>query len=210
MAENDDRDLVETPAETESDDSTPADSTADAQSSDESVHGESTAEASEPATGTLDGDERGTDSPSDQPPAGDSTTDEPTRSRSEAIRSYSVRAAGLIAGLGTLIFWSPILFTGFSYNMFLNILGGLALAIVGSLIVVRAGRDTVSAVFLPLVAAALAVGVIAIGIAVDIGTGLIVTSNVIVGSLVVVLALLTIVGFRKANAADLGSNGRTA
>lgn len=210
MAENDDTDLVDTPADDESDDTTPPDSTPDATPSDESTSRDSSSTDSDSVTGTLDSDGERTDADTTHPPAGDSTSEKSTRSRGDTIRSYAVKSAGLIAGLGTLIFWSPILFTGFSYNMFLNVLAGLALAVVGSLTVIRAGRDTISAIFLPLVAAVLAIGVVGIGIAVDIGTGLIVTSNVVVGSLVIVLAILTIFGFRKANAAELNTSGRTA
>lgn len=138
----------------------------------------------------------------------------PTDSDSTFAGRNAVRTAGLIAGFGTLIFWAPILFTGFGMVMWLQLGIGFTIALAGSLTAMWDGKNSLSAVGLPALAAVLALVAAALPFIWDMNSEALRWSNVVVGLIVVVLAVLTIVGFRKDAEARSGSDrqhtGRSA
>ena len=116
----------------------------------------------------------------------------------------AVRTAGLVAGLGVLIFWGPVLLTSFGPSIWVQFGLGFAIALVGSLTALKGGEDTISAVGLPLLAAVFALVTMALPLLIDLGSdfsGPLALVNAILGAAVILFALLTIYGFRKDAAA---------
>ncbi|MFC3959987.1 SPW repeat domain-containing protein [Halovivax cerinus] len=147
-------------------------------------------------TGTLDS------------PDVEQTSEESDLASSEPSGTFAgrnaVRAIGLVAGIGTFLFFAPVLFTGAGDPMFVQFGIGLALAVVGSIASMKHGRDAASAMGLPLLAAILGALVIALPFVVDVSSQTLQWANVVAGALVVLLALLAIYGFRKDAAAETG------
>ncbi|WP_254862743.1 hypothetical protein [Halovivax gelatinilyticus] len=197
MSDQDETDAVETAPDTEP----VGDDSAAGEPSTEQVSGEIDAESDE--SFDLEEDEPEPPRAEETDPSTDPTVDETTsesRPQREGVRANSVRAAGLVAGLGVLIFWSPILLTGYGYSMLLNVGVGVTIAVLASITVIKAGADVLSAVVLPAVIALLAAAVVASAFVFDLGSDALFVSNLVVGGLAVVLSVLAIFGFRKASA----------
>lgn len=125
----------------------------------------------------------------------------------------AVRSIGLVAGLGTLIFWMPVLLTGFSTAMWIQFGLGLGIAVAGAVTAMKKGQDAASAIGLPLLAGVLGLLTAAMPFLIDVGSvesGPLATGNMVVGALVVVLSVAAIVGFRKDAAARTSTRSTTA
>lgn len=125
----------------------------------------------------------------------------------------AVRSIGLVAGLGTLIFWLPVLLTSFSTSMWIQFGLGLGIAVVASVAAMKKGQDAASAIGLPLLAGVLGLLTAAMPFLMTVGSvesGPLETANIVVGALVVVFSIAAILGFRKDDAADSSARSTTA
>ncbi|WP_290811411.1 hypothetical protein [Halovivax sp.] len=148
------------------------------------------------------------ESTDEQPTTESGTVGDASATSSGRSLARAQRAMGTLTILGLWIFWSPILFTGYGWEIYTNVFLGLAIVVAGCVAVVKKGGDSAAAVGLPALAAALAIATIGVTFLMGYGTTLLVWSNVITGSLLVVLAALAIVAYNKSG--DRPSTNRAA
>ena len=129
--------------------------------------------------------------------------EEPTTA--DPARVWAIRAAGLMAGVGVLLFWAPVLLTGTGMAMLVPLFAGLVIAVVASVSVIKGGEDTVSALALPGLVAVLGIVVAAAGFALDLGSENLRIASGVLGALIFLLAVLTVYGYRKADRRGAGA-----
>ncbi|WP_265111733.1 SPW repeat domain-containing protein [Halosolutus halophilus] len=106
------------------------------------------------------------------------------------------RTAGLVAVLGTWIFWSGVFLTGFGWIITLNVLVGATIAAIGAYTAgwPSGGPLPGPALLFPVVTLLLGLVVIALPFLLNVTDGRMVWSNVIAGALVVVLSGASVYG----------------
>lgn len=111
---------------------------------------------------------------------------------SETARPVSTptiqRIGGLTAVLGTWIFWSPILFTGFGLVVLTNVLAGAAIATLASFNVYRPSTGKPPHVAISLLVVLLGLWTVATPFVLEVAEPVLFWSNVVVGALVVIVA----------------------
>ena len=123
----------------------------------------------------------------------------------DPARVWAIRAAGLTAGVGVLLFWAPVLLTGTGMAMLIPLFAGLVIAVVASASVIKGGEDTISALALPGLIAVLGIVVAASGFVLDLGSENLRIASGVLGALIVLLAVLTVYGYRKADRRGAGA-----
>ena len=131
------------------------------------------------------------------------SVDEP--STADSARVWAIRAAGLVAGVGVLLFWAPVLLTGTGMAMLIPLFAGMVIAVVASVTVIKGGEDAISALALPGLIAVLGIIVVVSGVGLDLGSENLRIASGVLGSLVALLAVLTIYGYRKADSRGSGT-----
>lgn len=128
---------------------------------------------------------------------------ESTTSTMSSIASW---AGGLVVLLGGLIFVSPILFTGFGTVILTNILTGVAIAIIGSILVVKRSSGLGLVLAGSAIVALLGAWIVATPFVLEVNTDNLLYSNVVLGALVVVFVALSAVGtLRGGSESETGS-----
>lgn len=97
------------------------------------------------------------------------------------------RVGGLVAVVGTWIFWSPIVLTGFGYDILTTILAGAAIATLAAYNVTRPGTGKQPHVAITVLVVLLGIWVAVTPFVMEVTPAILGWSNVISGALVVLL-----------------------
>lgn len=112
----------------------------------------------------------------------------------DSTSSIATRAGGLVVLFGAMIFWAPIVFTGFGWIILSNVLAGAVIASVAALLVAKRPAGLGPYVAGSAVVVLLGAWIAASPFVMDVNTDYLLWANVVLGALVALFAALATVG----------------